>query len=568
MLVRRAAFAAIALILAAALVALVVRALAPGGWTLFEALILVCFIGTAPWTALCAANAAFGLAIRLGARDPAAFVVPALATAPATPSLRTAIVVCIRHEDMAAVLAPIGPLLDGLPADARTTLWFLSDSTDPAHATAEAEAIEAFRIEHPAHASRIRYRRRIDNAGFKAGNVMDFLDHHAGDAEVMVVLDADSAMTAAAVQRLVAILEAAPRAAIVQPLIVGRPAAAAFPRLFQFGMRAGMRVWATGQGWWQGPDGPFWGHNAAIRIAPFRDHARLEALPDGRAILSHDQVEAVRLHAAGWAVWCLPIEDGSMEGSPPALPEFLARDERWSAGNMQYLDLLRLPGLTAMGRWQLLQAILLFAQTPLWVGVLVFATLNAATGGGEATPPGALFAAMAASWAALYAVKLGGYLEVLLQRGHAARYGGRAAFARGAAAELAFTALFDPISMVNKARFLAGLAFGRQRAGWTAQNRAARGVAWVDAVRLLWPHTLFGTAVLALLAATAPGAVKWALPWIGGLLLAIPFCVLTAAPAVSGWLRARGVAATPEERGVAATPQERGLAATEGRGTA
>jgi len=551
MLARRAAFAVLATSLATGLVSLVVRALAPGGWTLFEALTLACFIGTAPWTALCAANGIVGLAIRLMARDPAAFVVPALATAPAEPSLRTAIVVCIRHEDMAAVLAPLGPLLAGLPADARTTLWFLSDSTDAAHAAAEAAAIEAFRNAHPDHAPRIRYRRRTDNAGFKAGNVMDFLDHHAGDAEVMVVLDADSAMTAAAVQRLVAILEAAPRAAIVQPLIVGRPATAAFPRLFQFGMRAGMRVWATGQGWWQGPDGPFWGHNAAIRIKPFRDHARLEALPDGRAILSHDQVEAVRLHAAGWQVWCLPIEDGSMEGSPPALPEFLARDERWSAGNMQYLDLLRLPGLTAMGRWQLLQAILLFAQTPLWIGVLVFATLNAAAGGGAATPSGALFAAMAASWVALYAVKLGGYLEVLASPAQAARYGGRGAFAGGAGAELGFTALFDPISMVNKARFLVGLAFGQRRAGWAAQNRAARGVAWVDAARLLWPHTLFGGAILVMLLATAPAAVPWALPWIAGLLLAIPFCVLTAAPGVSAWLRARGVAAIPEERGTA-----------------
>jgi len=545
MLARRAAFAALAFALACLLIALVVRVLAPGGWTVFEVLTLACFVGTAPWTALCAANGVVGLAIRLGARDPAAFVVPALARAPASPSLRTAIVVCIRHEDMEAVLAPLGPLLAGLPADTRTTLWFLSDSDGAVHAAAEAVAIDAFRTAQPAHAPRIHYRRRTNNVGFKAGNVMDFVDHHAGDTEVMVVLDADSAMTAAAVQRLVAILEAAPRAAIVQPLIAGRPAAAAFPRLFQFGMRAGMRVWATGQGWWQGPDGPFWGHNAAIRIAPFRDHARLETLPDGRAILSHDQVEAVRLHAAGWEVWGLPIEDGSLEGSPPALPEFLARDERWSAGNMQYLDLLRLPGLTAMGRLQLLQAILMFAQMPLWVGVLLCGTLNAATGGGAATPSGALLAAMAASWVAIYAVKFGGYLEVLLRPSLAAHYGGPAAVARGAAAELVFTTLFDPISMVNKARFL---ALRQRQRGWAAQNRAARGVAWRDAARLLWPHTLLGLGLGLLLAVTATGALVWALPWLAGLILAIPFCVLTADPGFSAWLRRHGIAATPEER--------------------
>ena len=150
--------------------------------------------------------------------------------------------------------------------------------------------------------------------------------------------------------RMVGLMQADARIAIIQQLIVGRPAGAAFPRLFQFGMRAGMRTWATGQAWWQGDEGPYWGHNALIRIAPFHQHARLEALPDGSPILSHDQVEAVRLHAAGWKVVALPIEAGSMEGNPPALPEFMARDLRWGAGNMQYFSLLRLPGMTWMGR--------------------------------------------------------------------------------------------------------------------------------------------------------------------------------------------------------------------------
>ena len=49
----------------------------------------------------------------------------------------------------------------------------------------------------------IRYRRRAENTGFKAGNIMDFLDHHAEGFELMLVLDADSEMSAAAVLRLV-----------------------------------------------------------------------------------------------------------------------------------------------------------------------------------------------------------------------------------------------------------------------------------------------------------------------------------------------------------------------------
>ncbi|MBX9698152.1 MAG: glucans biosynthesis glucosyltransferase MdoH, partial [Acetobacteraceae bacterium] len=447
---RRALFAGTALLLLALLLTLAWRVLAPGGWTVWEIFVLVCFAGTAPWTALCAANALAGLALLLFARDPSAAVLPALRQAdPARPPrLVTAIAVCVRNEDMAAVLPPLGVLLTGLPGD-RFTLWILSDTQAPDAVAAEEAAVAAFRASHPADAARIRYRRRAENIGFKAGNVMDFLDNHAAGLDLMLCLDADSAMTPAAVRRLVACMEADPRLAIVQQLIVGRPATAGFPRLFQFGMRAGMRAWATGQAWWQAHEGPYWGHNAIIRIAPFRTHGRLDPLPDGRPILSHDQVEAVRLHAAGWRVMCLPAEAGSMEGNPPALPEFLARDLRWAEGNMQYWALLRLPGMTAMGRWQLLQAILLFLGTPLWTGLLVFGALNAATGGGASTPAGALLALMAATWGMLHAPKLAGYLEVLVSRDRAARYGGRAAFLRGAAVELGFTTLLDPISTAN-----------------------------------------------------------------------------------------------------------------------
>ena len=326
---------------------------------------------------------------------------------------------------------------------------------------------------------------------------------------------------------------------------MGRPARAAFPRLFQFGMRAGMRAWATGQAWWQQGEGPYWGHNAIIRIDPFRRHCRLDPLPDGRPILSHDQVEAVRLHAAGWKVMCLPLEDGSLEANPPALPEYLARDQRWGAGNMQYLALLRLPGMTAMGRWQLVQAILLFLGAPAWVLLLALAALNAALGGDVdmALLPWLLLF----GWAGYYASKLAGYAEVLLRPARAQPYGGWWRFLAGAAAELGFTTLLEPVCLFNKALFLAALPFGL-KPGWAPQNRAERGVGWGDALRLLWPHTLFGLALCGVLAAVAWPALAWALPFSAGLVLAVPFCVLTAAPGVSGWLQRRGVAATPEER--------------------
>ena len=539
---RRLAFALLCLCIGAGLLALLWRVLAPGGWTGWEVAILLAYAGTVPWSAISVGNALVGLALRLSGRG--------LPAPPAsTGQLRTAIALCIRNEEMDAVLAPLPALLDGLEAAGeghRFVLWFLSDTQDPVRAAREEAAIAGFVAQRAGRPIPVRYRRRRHNAGFKAGNVMEFLDQHAAGMELMLSLDADSAMTAAAVLRLVAEMEADPRLAILQQLIAGRPAEAAFARLFQFGMRAGMRTWASGQDWWQGDEGPYWGHNAIIRIAAFRAHARLDHLPGGHAILSHDQVEAVCLHAAGWKVRCLAEDQGSLEASPPAMPEFLARDRRWCAGNMQYLRLLTLPRLRTMGRWQLAQAVLLFLTSPLWLLMLVAAVGNAVTGGAATTPPGALALLLGATWLACYAPKLAGYAEALLRPTLAARFGGRGAVLRGAAAELVFTFFFDPLSMASKGFFVLSMPF-RRGTGWGAQNRAARGVTWRDAARLLWPQTALGAGGSLALAAAGGTAWLWGAPFLLPLLLAIPFCVATASPALAAWMRAWRLCATPEE---------------------
>jgi membrane glycosyltransferase len=555
---RHAAFSFLAVLGALAAMASLAALLLRDGLGVLDALMLLALAGISPWIGLATANALIGITIRLMARDPVAAVLPGFRRDPASPTTRTAIAVCLRNEEMAAVLPPLEPLLTGLPA-AHYDLWFLSDTTAEPHRSVEDAAIAALRARHPAHAARIHLRRRERNTGFKAGNVMEFLENEGAGYDFFLCLDADSQMTPLAVARLVATMEASPRIAILQQLIVGRPVATPFPRLFQFGMRAGMRIWATGQAWWQQSRGPYWGHNALIRVAPFRDHGRLEALPDGSAILSHDQVEAVRLQKAGWGVWGVPEEEGSLEGNPPALPEILARDLRWAEGNMQYLALIRAPGLDLAARWQLLQAVLLFACAPLWAVVFAAAVLIAATGGFDAAPMAQLLGVFGVVWLLLHAAKLAGFLEILApvpraaaalgvppDPGRAASYGGRGRFAQGVLAELAFSAVLQPIRVVHQAGFLLALPFG-VRMGWKPQNRADRGVSWRDATRLLWPHTLIGVLVMCFVAATAPWALPLALLWAGGLLVAIPFCVLTTAPGFGRWLAARGVAATPEE---------------------
>ena len=184
------------------------------------------------------------------------------------------------------------------------------------------------------------YRRRANNTGFKAGNIRDFCERWGAQHELAVTLDADSFMTPEAMLRLVRIMQANPQLGILQSLVVGLPSTSAFARLFQFGMRLGMRSYTTGATWWQGDCGPYWGHNAVFRIAPFFEHCHLPPLPAdamfGGEVLSHDQIEAVLMRRAGYEVRVMPVEDNSWEENPPTLVEFLRRDLRWCQGNMQY----------------------------------------------------------------------------------------------------------------------------------------------------------------------------------------------------------------------------------------
>jgi membrane glycosyltransferase len=567
MAARRALVVLIVLLAATGLGLLLRHVLAPGGWTLSKLAMLVAFLGTVPWTGLCLANGLIGFCVLVFCRDPVRALFPpppqhvpvSRATKSASPSPakqgrvgdgvpRTAIAVTVRNEDMRRLLGPLRRLLNDLDnagAGNSFGVYILSDTQDRRAAAAEQQQVAAFRAED-SDPRRIRYRRRTANTGFKAGNIMDFIDRHADGFELMVTLDADSEMSARAVLRLVRAIQADPGLAIVQHLTVGLPAQAAFPRLFQFGMRAGMRTWATGQAWWQGDAGPYWGHNAVVRIAPFRDYCRLPLLPGGRHILSHDQFEAAVLNGAGWGVRVLPVEDGSWEANPPALPEFLRRELRWLAGNLQYRHLLGRRDLRPMGRWQLMQAILLFAGMPFYLLFLLAAAMTAAT---DDVSPFPAASAMTAAWlGALYAPKLLGYAEVALSPEKRARYGGFSRFAGGAIAEFGFTLLLDAVSVVAKTGAMLRMGSG-VRAGWARQNRIDRGVGWGEATRLLWPQTALGALAFAGFASAGWVATLWALPLAGGLLLAIPLCVLTADPRFGRWMRRRQIAAIPEEIG-------------------
>lgn len=538
---RRLLYALLLLLSTLAPMALLWRALAEGGWTPWEGLILALVGLIAPWIGTLFASSLVGFIILARGRDPLAATWAPQAATPA--AFRTAIAVAVRNEDLAAVLARCAKLLDGLPAGS-FDLWILSDTQDPAHALAEETAFAAFRAAR-GDAARIHYRRRADNAGFKAGNVMEFLCHAGRDYDGMVGLDADSVMTPDCVDRLARQLAAHPEAALIQTLIAARPSAEAFPRLFQFGMRHGMRAYAAGIAWWQGPDGPYWGHNAILRTAAFRAHATLPTLPGGARILSHDQVEAAMLRGAGFEVRLDPREGGSFEANPPDMLSFLVRDIRWMAGNLQYFALLRMRLFRAMGRVQLALAILLFLMSPALFAVSLLALANAHD------PAGAVHAGLglAATWlfALMYwSPKLLGAAEILLDHGKRLAWGGAPLVARGVLAEFVFDLLLMPIRIVAHSIGMLGMLAGRS-VGWAPQRREAARVPFAQAARALWWPTAIGLALLAGFSLAGPVALLWALPFLLGPVLAVPFCLVTSDPRFGRWLTRSGLCAVREE---------------------
>ncbi|TBN52516.1 glucans biosynthesis glucosyltransferase MdoH [Hansschlegelia quercus] len=545
-------------VLAAALAAV----LALDGWSAPELVMFGCFLVSTPWLVIGFWNAVIGFALLRFSDDPVGNVAPCVAATPidAAVSGRHAVVMCVRHEDVRRVVRRLDAVIASLDATRYGDLFdvhVLSDSQRPEMVADEEATIAAWRATLDAP-ERVFYRRRASNEGFKAGNVREFL-HSRGDGyETMIALDADSVMSGEAILRLVRVMQANPRLGILQSLVVGLPARTIFARVFQFGMRASMRSYSMGAAWWSGDAGPYWGHNAAIRVRAFREHCELPEVPGGAPlggkILSHDLYEAVLMHKAGYEVRVLPEEGGSWEDNPATLSEFMRRNLRWCQGNLQYLRLIGRPGLPMMGRVNLAIAILMYVGAPAWSLFLI-------AGAAQAWGPPALIPAtgdsnlswgvgaglLAAMMIVLFAPKIMGYLDVAMRASETRRYGGRNRFLSGTAVEGAFGMLFAPLVSFAVTQFMVRLFVFRRPIGWEAQNREGERVGWSEAAKSLWPATAFGAALAISLALSAPAVLPWALPVLLSFLLAVPFAVLTSYDAPSGDSALAGLLSIPEE---------------------
>ncbi len=529
--------------------------LGSGGWTLVDVVLFVGFALGTPWTVLGFWNAVIGLWLLHFHKNSIHEVAPfAAAGDVATPiTIKTAIFMTVRNEDPARAILRLRTVKESVDAtgEGKSFSYFvLSDTNDDAVAVREAAAFEAWKATDP-DGARLTYRRRTDNTGYKAGNVRDFCERWGNDYELMLPLDADSVMSGEAIVKLVRMMQAHPKLGILQSLVVGMPSSSAFARTFQFGMRHGMRAYTMGQAWWVGDCGPFWGHNAVVRIKPFRDSCELPVLPGkpplGGHVLSHDQVEATFMRRAGFEVRVLPVENGSWEENPPTMLDFAKRDVRWCQGNMQYLKLLDTPGLHAMSRFQLVWAVLMFVGLPAWTLMIALLPIAAWQAQGVADYPRGLAIFLYLLFFGMYLMpKIAGLLDVVLTKGGMAQYGGPVRFVASAALELVFSFLQGAISTIRTTIFMIGLAFGKS-VTWGGQSRDAYGISLRTAVENLWPQTLFGFVLCGLLYQISPTVLYWSLPLTAGYLVAIPFAMITASPALGRFFQRIGLCGIPED---------------------
>ncbi|MEM6382655.1 MAG: glucans biosynthesis glucosyltransferase MdoH [Pseudomonadota bacterium] len=421
-----------------------------------------------------------------------------------TPSTKTAVLVTLCGEDPKPVATYLAGLRSGLVAHdlaQSVAIFVLSDTQDRNCAAAEEVAFADLSA-----SGQITYRRRVDNVDRKPGNIAEWIHAHGAAFDHMIVLDADSRMTAARINRLIWRLEANPRTGLIQAGMALVPAQTRFGHHQRNAVRLLAGNFGRGMAAWAGSSGNYWGHNAIIRLSAFRTAVPLPRLtgnaPLGGSILSHDFIEAAWIRRAGWMIELDHDVRGSAEDGPQTLESFHRRDRRWCQGNLQHLRLILTPGLHPISRLHLLGGILGYLASPLWL---------------------ALVALIAFGWIPIAGVyPLFAVLMVLLiphvcaavtwaRRAKNRRH--RLIVARAWINQLFLSSVVAPLIMVRQAASVGSVLMGRD-CGWKSGRQ--RTMHLPDGVI----EASIGLAILGLSLAIGPQVTIWLVPLLAPLLLA------------------------------------------------
>ncbi len=511
-----------------------------GGVTLLETAVIVLVGLTFIWVSLSVSTVTLGLIRRaLGTPAQSARIGQA-------PRMKVALLMPIYNETTAEVFGNAHAMLKDLAArrDGHTySLFILSDTNTPLIGEQEERAYFALRAACP-EGVQVHYRRRSENTDKKVGNIADWVGNWGAAYDTMLVLDADSLMSGAAIGHLAQEMADDPDAGLLQsyPVLIG--AETLFGRMQQFSSTVYGWLLAEGVAIWSLDEGNYWGHNAIIRTRAFAESAQLPYLRGrgGRQdlIFSHDFIEAGLLRRAGWAVRFLPQVGGSFEETPQTLIDYALRDRRWCRGNMQHLRLLTARGFHPLTRFHLLQGAMAFLLSPAWLALIViwsmlgimmpestvyFTASNPLMPVWPTVSEVSGWVYLAVIYGMLLLPKLAGIAMLSLRRRTRGSYGSLGRFIATASFEILCSVIFAPILMVQQSIAVFQSVTGRAWA-WAPQSRGSDSYGWLHS---LWFHKVEMILGAALLSAIWVGYASVWLVLIGlSLFLAAPLSKLSA----------------------------------------
>jgi membrane glycosyltransferase len=456
----------------------------------------------------------------------------------ATPDLSVALLIPIHNEDPSDVFGNAAALLTDLretPEARRFSLFILSDSRDAEIAALEWRAFKLLRMEQ-GDTFDIYYRRRAQNTDRKTGNIADWVTRWGARYDAMLVLDADSLMSASAVTTLRQALANDPDAGLVQSWPKLIHSSSLLARVQEFATAAHGWLLATGLAEWTKGEANYWGHNAIIRTRAFAACAGLPRLGGDTLIMSHDFVEAAMLRRAGWRVRFLPTIEGSYEQTPTSLIDYVLRDRRWCRGNLQHLRVLGAGGLHPLSRFHMLQGAVSYLLAPVWLVLLAiwaFPEMASTSLGANGAPPvadpidgfgtggGVLLACVLIM---LLGPKLLSAVTILTSRQKRKAFGGTATFLGAILVEVTVSFLYAPILMVQQVLSVSFSALSK-RDIWAPQTRGGSHHTVRELAKFHSVESLLGLAIVTGIALSV--VTVWLLPVGLSLLLAIPLSALS-----------------------------------------
>jgi membrane glycosyltransferase len=468
------------------------------------------------------------------------------------PQGTTAVLVPIYNEDPAETFSRVAAMnrsLIALGIADRFHFAVLSDSTSLEVAAQEAVWFDQL-VREPMSEGRIFYRRRERNTGKKAGNIEDFISRSGAAYDYALILDADSLMEGETIGRMALRMDTDAELGLLQTVPEVIRAETLFGRLMAFSSAYLSPYFARGQALMQHEEGPYWGHNAIVRVRAFAASCGLPVLsgkpPYGGHILSHDYVEAALLARAGWKVELDPALGGSFEEGPENLIEYAKRDRRWCQGNLQHRRLIGAPGLKFWSRFTFVQGIMAYVASPLWLLLLATSLIAAVVPDPRGAGPDDAIWVLAAAVAVALLLPKAAILVRGAMDGRNRQFGGTLRVATGVLGEIGLSTLLAPIMLCFQSKAVFEILLGLD-GGWPATKRGETKVEFGVAFAASWWIVVTGAGVLAVALAFAPGLVPWLLPVTAPAIAAPLLITLSSLSPKSRWLFGTAVERQPAE---------------------